>query len=195
MLDGLLDSLFQLQAMSDFIALTDRKRFALVKLHGSITWCRKIESKDNGIPRLGSAIQQRRADNIDDLRTWREDHYVGPGFPSISVPLGSEDDLSCPDYHAEFLVEQFRAARDNLKMMVIGYSGLDQALIRLLGESESPVRELRVVDQDHDSAAGVISRIEQGIEVLNSEPAAEDFAAFAENGSLVASLIRLSENG
>jgi hypothetical protein len=65
-------------------------------------------------------------------------------YPALSVPLGPEDALSCPPEHVEFL-ERHLASLDELHLLVIGYSGLDTEVLRVLREANRPIGSLMVV--------------------------------------------------
>jgi hypothetical protein len=196
LLDSVLDSIDPLHSIDEFIRLDDKKRWALVKLHGSITWRKKILTSEGfnwAQPPLAiqteERIQHSRDSGLDSFRYCEEGGSTVPAYPALSVPLGSEDDLNCPPEHSAFLLGQFQAA-DEVEMLVIGYSGLDMALLRHLDESGSSLGHLTVVDQGRRQAEEVANRIASQVRVLDGEAQHESFAAFARSGGLTGLLIR-----
>jgi len=126
------------------------------------------------------------------MRIWEESHYTGQGYPALSTPFGSEDDLNCPAEHVEFLCEQFQGT-DALEVLIIGYSGIDKALLRLLVEGGARIRHTTVVDANREYAEAALRRVSEEIEVESAEPAIENFEAFAETTGLSSFLQRRSE--
>jgi len=198
LLDRALHGISPLLGMGDFISISDDKPWALIKLHGSITWARKVETDGyrlEAVPSelvVGDEIHHRWTEDLQGMRIWEEPHYTGPGYPALSTPFGSEDDLNCPREHIEFLCERFQA-EDALDMLIIGYSGIDKALLRLLVESEARIRHVTVVDSNRDSAEAALSRVSEEIDIDSAEPAIENFEAFAETTGLSSFLQRRSE--
>jgi len=72
-------------------------------------------------------------------------------YPALSAPLGPGDELVCPDKHVAHLRERLQA-HDGLHLLVIGYSGLDEEVLRLLGENDNHLRSLTVVSNSEEAA-------------------------------------------
>jgi len=72
-------------------------------------------------------------------------------YPALAVPLGAEDELVCPPSHVSFLRKRLQA-EDGLNLLVIGYSGLDTEVLKLLSESKNSIRRLLVVDPSEKHA-------------------------------------------
>jgi hypothetical protein len=71
-------------------------------------------------------------------------------YPALSVPLGAEDEIVCPESHVNCVTEHMSYAFDGLNILVIGYSGLDQEVLSLLASSGRPVRAIKVINGDYD---------------------------------------------
>lgn len=139
------------------------RHWSLVKLHGSVNWGREMRTKENQLydpnPDVG----------IDDEIVWRggfgatlhelRGGPTGPFFyPALAVPVGEEDELVCPPAHARFLRDKLTAI-DGAHLLVIGYSGYDQEVLRVFQDCGTPVRSLYVVNAGRDAAAEVASRL------------------------------------
>jgi hypothetical protein len=198
LLDRALHGISPLLGMGDFISISDDKPWALIKLHGSITWVRKVQTdgyRSEEVPAdlvVGDEIHHRWTESLGEMRVWDEPHYRGPGYPALSTPFGSEDDLNCPAEHVEFLCERFNE-EDALEMLIIGYSGIDKALLRLLVDAEARIRNVTIVDSNREYAEVALGRVSEEIEIESAEPATENFQAFARTTGLSGFLQRRSE--
>ena len=104
-------------------------------------------------------------------------------FPALSVPLGSQDELVCDPKHVDFLRQRLQNA-EGLNLLVIGYCGADQEVLRLLRESESSVRSLLVINQDTASADQAHGRIVEQLADTSPPgpgPSNKDFNAWAQS--------------
>lgn len=191
----------------DWYTKTD-ERWALIKLHGSVDWAYPLPL-DEGVqhaqttgwankflddfpemPPLDSdRIVYRHAANIEAMRLsggsgTGEANYLY--YPALAVPLGEEDELVC---RADHLDEARRCLRDadGLNVLVIGYSGIDREVLRLLRESENKLRRLLVVNgSSGERALQTGQRITQALKSdLPEESLTElTFTQFVEGGSL-----------
>jgi hypothetical protein len=93
------------------------------------------------------------------MQNWRLDAQRSQlFFPALSVPLGSTDELVCDPKHVQFLQERLQTA-DGLNLLVIGYSGVDEEVLRLLRESNNSLRSLLVINHGAESAQQAHDRI------------------------------------
>jgi hypothetical protein len=174
--DTILDSRLALQtgpimSMDDYVR--EDHKSALVKLHGSVDWARSVDVAEIrtidsrltiAFDELGEELEQRldpeiHLRGIADIQNFRYDRTIPRlYFPALSVPLGSEDELLCPPNHVDFVRQRLKSS-DGLNLLVIGYSGLDQEVLRLLRESKNSLRSLLVINQDTQGADQAHGRI------------------------------------
>jgi hypothetical protein len=161
------------------------KRWSLIKLHGSVDWAWRLDMPDenldlrsegleaanevfdhfaiHGFPELNNdAIELRAAPPEEELQRGRWDPDAsgrqGVRYPAIAVPLGPADKLVCPASHVE-AAKAALSAMDGLNLLVIGYSGLDQEVLRLFSESGNSIRALLVVNGDEEMSRTTAKRI------------------------------------
>jgi hypothetical protein len=104
-------------------------------------------------------------------------------YPALSAPLGAEDELVCPPEHVQYL----KAVTDDpepLHLLVIGYSGLDQAALELLSSGGRPVASLTVVDVTEDAAHLAMERIGKKVTSGKRAVVGGGFSEFARGGEL-----------
>jgi hypothetical protein len=178
--DTLLDQrLFAYSPLTTLESYIDQTKhtWALIKLHGSINWGRAVLQEPPSAREGDTYLAQAFAElgdsfatekNIDlrlqpDIRNMR---YDGGRlyYPALSAPLGSEDELVCPESHIAFLKERLERY-DGLNLLVIGYSGLDRELRRLLTESGNEVRSLMIVNGTEQAGNDASHRLLEGLTV------------------------------
>src|SRR6266487_833762 len=173
-----------LQDLNSYVA--SDPRWALVKLHGSVNWGRRIIADINrGIETVNQAnasgrpISQHELINklIDteydqvsvgeielrlhrSLDEWRYDRSDSVYYPALSIPVGEEDELVCPSEHLAAARERLGRA-DALNILVIGYSGLDREVLQLLRQSGRPAHRLLVVNGSERASFEAAERIQQ----------------------------------
>jgi hypothetical protein len=147
--------------------------WCLIKLHGSVNWGRPLTRQTDAHiqpnteilnsyfdqaadDEIGRDIVLRNHDVLDDIRY--EDRRLY--YPALSVPLGSTDELVCPPHHVAHLERKLREL-PALNLLVIGYSGLDQEVLRLLRDAGRPPTVLRVVNGDSERGALAAMAINQ----------------------------------
>jgi hypothetical protein len=159
------------------------KNWALIKLHGSINWGRRVlngplrglsEADDPLLSRtfagLGGEIEFAGEIELRPQPTVRGMRIdVGPNsdelfFPALSAPLGAEDDLVCPPPHVEYL-RNITGHHDPLDVLVIGYSGLDQEVLKQLNWGERAIRSLYVVSENDEHANETAERIASSVRI------------------------------
>lgn len=159
--------------------------WSLIKLHGSVNWGRLVLNPPSqlaggenesahfsrtfesvGVPELSDEIALRPG-ALRQARLGRRDPpqlY----FPALSVPLGSADELVSPPAHVAFL-KNWLDAQERLNVLVIGYSGLDQEVLRLLKASGSRLASLLVVNGSKERGVATLARFAQALGVRISE--------------------------
>jgi hypothetical protein len=186
--DTLLDDrLFIYGDLLDLNSYVSDPKWALIKLHGSVNWGRRIvidaasafdmfdraSSRGEAIDRLevinklidGPGDLTFATDEIElrlqqDLGERRFDGREAVYYPALSVPVGEEDELVCPREHLGAAGQRLQQP-DGLNLLVIGYSGLDREVLQLLGESGSPLRTLLVANGDERAGLEAAERIQR----------------------------------
>jgi hypothetical protein len=217
-LDGRLGVDSRIGEMSDYVR-PDRQ-WALVKLHGSVNWARRIQ----GGPRVGAPLAIEGADPtyasdfatlgeqfdvetdivmrddlaVSNLRT--DARWMSAGdlyYPALVAPLGSADEIVCPEAHVEWIREAQRNSPLGLSILVLGYSGLDQQLLELLAWGQRPVTKLCVVNGTSDASYTTVQIL---AERLRFEPTSEmafngGFDDFAQSEALTRFIEDVPESG
>jgi hypothetical protein len=152
----------------------------LFKLHGSVNWVRQIApSADIGEPNgllsnvaaqitpniLSEQIVFSDRTDVEAMRHPSEQFF----YPALSVPLGPDDEMNCPDSHLALLRDRL-GAHDGLHVLTIGYSGLDSGLLTLLRESGNSLRSLLAVNHSGESALEAARRIAQALQNAAATP-------------------------
>jgi hypothetical protein len=159
LLDDRLFNYRKLETLDSYV--TSDSSFALVKLHGSVNWGRRMvgtlergtsASREdinwfiNDAPELEfetGEIELRLQSGITDKRYEAAERAVF--YPALSIPLGPADELVCPPSHRA-AAQQRLAEAESLNLLVIGYSGNDRAVLELLRESGRTIRRLLVAN-------------------------------------------------
>lgn len=154
------------------------RNWALIKLHGSVNWGRRVLNHSppspieptgvNVVWELGDTIQV--SSEIEHLlphghiaaMRWMGQRDGAFYYPALSVPLGAEDSLSCPPDHLDFL-EARLAKLDALNLLIIGYSGLDKAVLNLLRDSGKELGQVRIVNGDVELGYAAANNVMAGI--------------------------------
>jgi len=184
--DTILDQRLAIDSSLDDIAdyVSSTRTWSLVKLHGSVNWGRRLVDGPDvrrkmitpGLmvktyaadfatigedPTVADEIELRTG-SLEDFRTDASAIHRGSLFyPVVAVPLGSQDEIVCPASHVEHLREHIRDSAEGLNLLVIGYSGLDQEVLGLLGWSERPVRALRVINGSYERSMETVQTLAQ----------------------------------
>lgn len=131
------------------------KKWALIKMHGSVNWGKKIKKVSNPGETLGALL-----DNISNLNpaedieseividsTYRQRPDITKHFyPALSVPVSGDYKLNCPPEHVKKLEELLRECTH---FLIIGVSGRDQDLLEKLNENVSKAQKVAIVGKEH----------------------------------------------
>jgi hypothetical protein len=183
------------KAKMEWYIKTYQRNWALIKLHGSVDWGRKIIGRVGQLadfvqPRddthLSRDISLRTGYNLEVIRGIadtggrRSEAY----FPALAAPVGQADELVCPQPHVEYLKQRL-AETQPMHLLVIGYSGLDQEVVSLIRESERGVKTLTIVDRGEEATMAVAERLaRQGVRAEDTKFEAEGFNAWVRRGGL-----------
>lgn len=160
----------------DWYIRTARRNWSLIKLHGSVDWGRELSSprgdKDFTAPNANTPLSSKiwlRTGSLDAIRGFPFDSSVYASreqklyFPALAAPVGESDELVCPPEHVRFLRDRL-AESQPMHLLMVGYSGIDHEVVRLIRESERGIKTLTIVDQGKEAAWGVANRLaEQGV--------------------------------
>lgn len=203
--DTLLDRrLFAYDPLEDMNSyIKPARNWSLIKLHGSVEWgyqvlnhwerldddpflaetFARIEGdialEQDPVLRLQASIEGARAEGMAPS-------FGGRLFyPALSAPLGPGDELVCPPTHVDWLKQRLQA-HDGLNLLVIGYSGLDEEVLKILRDSENSLRSLWVVSHNENAAMRTAGAITHAIGMGGSQPQifTEGFDSFAQGDSL-----------
>src|ERR1044072_4331159 len=192
--------------------LGDGQNWALIKLHGSVDWGRRILHQQPAVDDLylantfaafgekipfDSTIELRKKVDIQSMRAERDGYGRTTLFyPALSAPLGPQDDLVCPDPHLQYLRDR-TGDPDPLDVLVIGYSGLDQSVLDAVAWGGRRMNSLTVVSGDPDSTREAASRIAPRLNIPQQDVrmSTKGFAAFVQEDldSYVARLRKAAE--
>lgn len=162
--------------------------WSLIKLHGSVDWGRRVLDAAPDDPRAGftrgevlrgdvsvADVNRQFEELADDLHSRLSyDPVYRPGrdlgavrlgesdyeayYPALSAPLGSQDEIVCPRDHSHFL-RSWMFGRGRLNLLVIGYSGADQEVIRILADGELPIGRLKIVQPEFETGWALAQKL------------------------------------
>lgn len=147
--------------LTDYVS--EEQPWILVKLHGSVNWVRRVLVTPSDLPgdpyevaffeliasdieagKLDDAIELRIATRVQTLR--RSDGLLC--YPALSVPIGPDPELAnCPPAHIEALRGRLARMGGSLNVLFVGYSGLDDEVLDILGEAGT-INTIGIVDLD-----------------------------------------------
>lgn len=178
---------YTFENMGDYFADRPAK---VVKIHGSINWFIPLRGKSNTwdecvrrlnvldrpnesdirvIDRIGNTRISRQP---DALWSWGEDPWV---YPVLTAPLAGKDldNIVCPDSHREF-AEPFLSTCQ--RFLVIGSSGTDDDLMKLLDRAVPADRSMKLVHvvgkKDADNTR---DQFKQGVNAFREDATFSEF--------------------
>jgi hypothetical protein len=189
LLDRRLNAHRPLDALPDYIS--NDKNWALIKPHGSVNWYHDSEpfvpSKPPSNLSWNSGMFEctppdAGLEEIRDLRRGRPAY--SNRYPALAAPEGPDDRLVLPQAHQEFFSMGLHRAQQ-IDILVIGYSALDDEVLRLIRETGTKLRHITVVDQNRETATAVLERITNaGLNPVWKEILDSDFASWSSDGGL-----------
>lgn len=185
MLDRRLDALHPLNTFDDYI--DSAKNWWLIKLHGSVNWFFMGSNRfDPATPTKDLAWDPediRCASPRSTLAEIRGSDYDGSilRYPALALPEGPDDHLVLPN--KQRIYARQRLEREEIDLLVIGYSGLDKAVLSLLNEAQPTIRRLTVVNRGFDEALHVRERFrEAGLTAASVDVWRGSFDDWADEG-------------
>lgn len=156
---------------------------------------------------LDDEIELRPGASLDDLRVeWvsTDTELTRTGiregelyYPALAVPLGEADEMVCPDWHVEHVREHQRHAPGGLNLLVIGYSGVDSEVRKLLAWGERRLSSLLVVNGSLKQSLAAAEALTRDLKapVFESMAFAGGFNDFAQSNALSDYLRGLPDTG
>ena len=143
---------------------TPKRKWMLIKLHGSANWGRRVLNVRLDVPDDDHALAlidklpleevEFSEIEITDLHRWATRPHPEGGFyliyPSLTVPVAGKYEYACPEDHVQALRE-FLATCENF--LIIGVSGKDQDLLDLLNENVATCGAFAIVGGEDVDAA------------------------------------------
>lgn len=185
-LDNILTTLFELSSLDSYI--DNRKNWSFIKLHGSVNWCYEVGNRVEGADErnnfrdtfagLSESLEVNTGEIVlrtgDDLNEIRFQSTPGRLFyPALSVPVGTYDELVCPFMHIEFLKKKLEEMK-SLNLLVIGYSGNDIEIMKLLEDSKKNINTLIVVSGSKKSSSSVVQKMSEKLGFIPKKEMAYD---------------------
>jgi hypothetical protein len=179
--DTLLDTQLEMRygrfdSMESYISVD--RRWSLIKPHGSINWGYRVSNRKLGNdlslyidrdPTLSewfenafelSFDQQIEVASASDLRSFRARGFpVALYYPALAVPLGPEDENLCPEEHLLELRDLMKRDFEGHNLLIIGYSGLDQEIMKMLAWSGRPFKNVMIVNGDTPRGTEALQRL------------------------------------
>lgn len=145
---------------------------------------------------LDEEVVFRPGDSLEDLRT-DATPFGSIYYPALAAPLGSEDEIICPEYHVDVARDHQRWSPRGLNLLVIGYSGLDQQLLDLLAWGGRPVQALKVVNGNTEASIATVRILADrlGFEPRPSMAFQGGFNDFAQSDEMATFLRGLPDSG
>jgi hypothetical protein len=176
-LDSVLSSYFAFDSLDSYV---EREKVALIKLHGSVNWGRRVETEDitNPVGRGYRNLCHALATNPRLLASDITVMFEAPGppvaemrsasdsglvYPALSVPLGPQDEPSCPPNHVDVLRQTLdqHSYGYELHVLILGYSCLDTTPLDLIKESGSVIKSIVIANGSTDAGATALKRIQE----------------------------------
>lgn len=138
----------------------DGRDWALIKLHGSVTWGQRLLNGSITNPGSPFEMTMEGEPQLDDkvivLRGYagreriKDDAFY---YPSLAVPLGVKD-LACPESHVRTML---RRIEDCSTILMVGFSALDQHILENFKRFKGVTR-IGIVNEDAVRAREVLKR-------------------------------------
>ena len=191
LLDRRLHPYHPLSGISGYV--DTNQNWSLIKPHGSINWFHDVGATYSPTgPPLGltweAGIECVAPDaSLETIRNVGFAHEVASTtrrYPALAAPEGPDDKLVLPPEHQEFFLRELRAAQD-IDILVVGYSGLDNEVLKLIASTERKVRRMTVVSRDLATGEDVLARFQAvGLVPLWPYVVDGDFASWSADGGL-----------
>ena len=174
--DRVLGKYYTFDSLDSYIA---HKHVALIKLHGSVNWGRRIDTRGLGALESDGYRGLCHALAEDDTRVEAKitEMWEAPGpdptqmrsssrgvfYPALALPLGPDDEPACPPTHSIALQQTLnqQSYGSELHLLIIGYSCLDKTPLAFIGESGSRVASAVIVNGTEQAGRDALERLQQ----------------------------------
>lgn len=148
--------------------LGHRKRWYLIKFHGSVNWVKKlpfgkISSKGDPLETVtsldpnGSLIKNTPTEFLDDFRFTDGSNFF---FPVMVLPHDQQKIHICPDSHYQILKSFLPKCQE---LWIIGNSMRDQDIVEVIERYARSVKHLKLVDYFQDQHGDLANDYEDRI--------------------------------
>lgn len=165
LLDNRLAAFSPLNSMRDYIETP--LGWSLIKPHGSVAWFfdqpalfdPRTPPGDRPIVRQAIHCVPTTAFDLAEVRASdnREPHGPCVRYPALALPDGPKDELVLPPEHLDHL-RGILGRSQEIYLLLLGYSALDNEILKLITESDCTVRRMTVVNFDATAALEVFDR-------------------------------------
>lgn len=169
------------------------QNWSLIKPHGSINWFHDVDAtySPSGPPldlTWDASIECEAPDaSLEEIRNVSFAHQVVTAtrrYPALAAPEGPDDKLVLPHEHRKFFRRELRATQE-IDILVVGYSGLDNEILKLIANAERKVRRMTVVSHDLATGEAVLARFQAaGLVAVWPYVVDGDFASWSNDGGL-----------
>jgi hypothetical protein len=181
--DTIFDRVLQkYQSLDSLDSYTSDRRVALIKLHGSVNWGRRVDTTAINGPTVDGYLQtcHALAANPDRLSEEvillakapgpsgiTELRFAPPSgdvyYPALAAPLGPNDEPVCPPNHVEALRQSLdqQSYGYDLHVLIIGYSCLDRTPLDLIKNSGSAIKSLVMVNGSEDAGQTALGKMQE----------------------------------
>jgi hypothetical protein len=153
----------EIQSLHDYIA---SNRYQLIKLHGSVSWGRRVEAPTELLQKDAWSIVNTLIDGADTLKITQEYHLVDQQpmhasngsvlFPALAIPVESKLDFECPDEHLQAL---HTVIPEIDKLLIIGWRAAETPFLELMASRLVHAVRGFVVAGNEDAAAETANRL------------------------------------
>lgn len=192
----------RIKSISDYIS--GHSHYALIKLHGSVTWSREVVApRDFRTDRGADAVRQELISRAADLRFGERYIYHAPFatgiysdptahppeikivYPAIAIPIERKIKFECPKEHIEVLCSRLPKVK---RVLIIGWRGMEESFLALMKDHLQAPLEVMVVEATNESAKEVERQLNPLIESRTAggiQSVVGGFTQFIENRNVV----------
>jgi hypothetical protein len=156
-------------SIQDYV--TENRKWALIKAHGSVNWGRPLLNGTlagaNPDAALGSLVESPNLSSETKiiqgsrgLLGFSGERRVSQGrllFPALAIPTRGEKDFACPKEHIR-QVKKF--VEECTSFLFIGFSGLDPHVLELF-RSVAVVNKIMLVNRDRDEGKQLLEQLQK----------------------------------
>jgi len=178
-------------SVDKYIWTCDEQRWALIKLHGSVNWGRRFKpsrSENYWGSIFATLTELVLEDEVKVLAGHNSDHrFIQPVhyYPALALPVAGKTDFVCPPSHVDYARGFLAELGGPDRLVIIGFSGLDNHVLQSLLANVRCVPMLRIVNGDTKAGGATLDRIARaarGVGSAHSPVYDGGFRKFIESG-------------